>query len=559
MPEEYFKHETAIVEDGAEIGRGSKIWHHAHIRTGSKIGSDCNIGKNCYVDKGAVIGSRVKLQNNVSVWHGVKIEDEVFIGPGVTLTNDLYPRAFIWDDARVATTLIKKGASVGANSTILCGNRVIGEYAMVGAGSVVTKDVPPHGLVVGNPARLIGHVCKCGMTLKEKTTSGAYKCSSCGAEIRTDGSDSKPKMVYIASPVIGEKEQALVREVLQSGMLAQGPKVAAFEQKFAELCGAKFAVAVNSGTAALHCCNYALGIKPGDEVITVSFTFVATANSIIMQGARPVFVDVREDTFNIDPKKIEAAITPKTKAILAVDLYGQPADYDAIHKIAKKHNLKVIEDAAQSVFAEYKGKKAGNLTDIAGFSFYATKNLITGEGGMITTNNEEMAELCRRFRHHGQSEKTRYEYFDLGYNYRMTDLSAAIGLVQMERISELTEQRQKNAEIITSGLKNVKGIITPITPPGLVPVYHQYTVRVTKDYPMSRDQLAAYLKENGFGCGVYYPKPLHMHPHFINMGYKEGDFPVSERLAKEVLSLPVHPKLTRDELDKLIRLIKEAK
>ncbi|RLE41704.1 N-acetyltransferase [Candidatus Woesearchaeota archaeon] len=187
MAKDYYKHETAIVEEGAEIGPGTKLWHHTHVRSGSKIGSEGNIGKNCYIDKGAIIGNRVKIQNNVSVWHGVVLEDEVFVGPNVTFTNDLYPRAFIWDDSRVAKTLVKRGASLGANSTIICGDRVIGEYAMVGAGSVVTKDVPPHGLVVGNPARLVGFVCKCGMRLQEKVAetneSVVFLCSSCGEKI----------------------------------------------------------------------------------------------------------------------------------------------------------------------------------------------------------------------------------------------------------------------------------------------------------------------------------------------------------------------------------------
>ncbi|MBW2988075.1 aminotransferase DegT [Candidatus Woesearchaeota archaeon] len=366
-------------------------------------------------------------------------------------------------------------------------------------------------------------------------------------------------MIPIASPVVGDKELGLIKEVLKSGIIAQGPKVALFEKRFAQLCNTKFAIAVNSGTAALHCCTYALGIRQGDEVITVPFTFVATANSILMQGAKPVFVDICEETFNIDPSKIEAAITPNTKAIIAVNLYGQPADYNALREIAAKHNLRIIEDAAQSVGAEFNGEKSGSLGDIAAFSFYATKNLVTGEGGMITTNNPEFAELCKRFRHHGQSEKTRYEYFDLGYNYRMTDIMAAIGLAQLERLPTLTEIRQRNAQLLNEGLAGVKGIVTPKLMPNATHVYHQYTIRVTPEFPMTRDELAAYLKENGFGCGIYYPKPLHLHPHFQKLGYKLGDFPVSEKLAKEVLSLPVHPKVTPEQLHRLIGLIRGVK
>jgi len=188
-----FSHKTAIIEEGAKIGENTKIWHHTHVREGGKIGSNCNIGKNCYIDKGAIVGNNVKIQNNVSVWHGVVIEDDVFVGPNVVFTNDLYPRAFIWDKERLQKTLIKKGASLGANSTIICGNRVIGEYALVGAGAVVTKDVPPHGLVIGNPARLVGFVCKCGYPLKEKIGEEDHfvimKCDHCNSTIKINKED----------------------------------------------------------------------------------------------------------------------------------------------------------------------------------------------------------------------------------------------------------------------------------------------------------------------------------------------------------------------------------
>ncbi len=545
-----FIHDTAIVEDGANIGEDSKIWHHCHIRPDSFIGKNCNIGKNCYVDKGAVIGDNVKLQNNVSVWHGVKISDDVFVGPNVTFTNDLFPRAFIWDDKKIATTTIGKGASLGANSTIICGDRKIGEYAMVGAGSVVTKDVPAHALVVGNPAKIVGYVCKCGAKVESKEKLICKKCQEGETKV-------EKKIVAYASPYVDHKELKLIEGVINSGMLAQGPKVKEFEEQFAKLCGTKYAVAVSSGTAALHCLTYAFGIKPGDEVITIPFTFVATANPVIMQGGIPVFVDIKEDTYNIDPELVEKAITEKTKAIIPVNLYGQPADWERLREIAKKHNLKLIEDAAQSVNSKYKSTMSGALGDGAAFSFYATKNLITGEGGMVTTNDPEIAELCKRFRHHGQSEQTRYEYHDLGYNYRMTDIQAAIGLIQMERISDLTKQRIKNAEFLDRELADVEGIVTPKKMEDRTHVYHQYTIRITEDFPISRDELNKKLREEGFISGIFYPKPLHLHPHFARLGYNKGDFPVSEKAAKEVLSLPVHPKATFEDLQRLVNLIKE--
>jgi len=363
-------------------------------------------------------------------------------------------------------------------------------------------------------------------------------------------------MISISKPLIGKEEKEAVLKVLDSGMLAQGPRVKEFEEKFAEFCKTKYAIAMNSGTAALHTALYSMGIKSGDEVITVPFTFVATANCIIMQGAKPVFVDVKEDTFNIDIKEIEKKITKKTKAILPVDLYGQIYDYDNLKKIAEKYNLVILEDACQAVGAELDGKKAGNFGDTAAFSFYATKNMITGEGGMITTNNEKFAEMAKRFRHHGQSEQTKYEYHDLGYNYRMMDIQAAIGLEQLKKINNLTEKRIQNAEYLSKNLKNVKGITVPFVNKNAKHVFHQYTIKVN---PAIRDKLIGSLKEKEIGTGIYYPKPLHLHPFFTKLGYKQGDFPVAEKLSKQVISLPVHPALTKEELDKIIRAIKEFK
>jgi len=363
-------------------------------------------------------------------------------------------------------------------------------------------------------------------------------------------------MISISKPLIGKEEKEAVLKVLDSGMLAQGPKVKEFEEKFAEFCGAKYAIAVNSGTAALHAALYSMGIKSGDEVITVPFTFVATANCIIMQGAKPVFVDVDEKTFNIDVKQIEKKITKKTKAILPVDLYGQIYNYPELKKIAEKYNLVILEDACQAVGAELDGKKAGTFGDTSAFSFYATKNMITGEGGMITTNNEKFAEMAKRFRHHGQSEQTRYEYYDLGYNYRMMDIQAAIGLEQLKKINNLTNKRIENALYLTKNLKDVKGIEVPFVKKNAKHVFHQYTIKVN---PVIRDRLVSYLKEKEIGTGIYYPKPLHLHPFFTKLGYKQGDFPVAEKLSKQVISLPVHPALTKDELDKIIKAIKEFK
>ncbi len=362
-------------------------------------------------------------------------------------------------------------------------------------------------------------------------------------------------MISISKPYIGNEEVDAVVSVLRSGMLAQGPKTKEFEKMFAEYCGTKYAIAFNSGTAAIHAGLYGLGITAGDEVITTPFTFVATANPILMQRAHAVLCDIKEDDFCIDPERVQRCITKSTKAIIAVDLYGQIFRYDELRRIADHRHVRILEDACQSVGATYHGRNAGTCGDAAAFSLYATKNISSGEGGVLTTDDHEVAELARRFRHHGQSEHTRYEYWDLGYNYRMTDIAAAIALVQMSRLDRFSEQRIANAAVLSEGLKSVRGIVVPVPREGTKHVFHQYTIRVTEEYGHTRDELAAYLKEHMIGTGIYYPKPLHLHPHFARMGYKLGDFPVSEQMSREVLSLPVHPQITGQELQTIIAAI----
>jgi dTDP-4-amino-4,6-dideoxygalactose transaminase len=276
-----------------------------------------------------------------------------------------------------------------------------------------------------------------------------------------------------------------------------------------------------------------------------------------MQGAKPVFVDIDENTFNIDPKKIEQKITKNTKAITVVDLYGQLCDYDQIEKIAENNKLIVIEDACQAVNAEYKQKKAGSFGDIAAFSFYATKNITCGEGGIITTNNKEYAEQAKLFRQHGRSSMTEYEYIKLGYNYRMTNISAAILLEQIKKLDFITKKRIENAAYLSKELEKIKGIQIPLVKEGYKHVFHQFTIKMQDDFELSRNELIDYLNKKGVSSMVYYPKPLHLCEHFRKMGYKEGDFPVAEKLSQQVLSLPVHPNLTKEQLDTIINVFKE--
>ena len=349
-------------------------------------------------------------------------------------------------------------------------------------------------------------------------------------------------MIPIAKPQIGDEEKAAVSKVLDSGMIASGPKTEEFEKKFSEYIGVKYAIATTSGTTALHIGLLSLGVNEGDEVILPDFSFIATANSPLFCQARPVFCDVDTKTFNIDPEKIQKLITKNTKAIMPVHLYGQPADMKRILEISEEHDIKIIGDACQAHGAEYNGKMIGSFGDLECFSFYPTKNMTSSEGGMITTNNEEIAEKARSLRNHGR-EKTKwgYEHGFLGYNFRMTDIAAAIGIEQLKKLPKFNEIRRRNAKYLNENLKEVE---VPYVMPNAVHAYHQYTIKC-KD----RDAIIQNLKKNDIGFGIYYPQPLHTYKHLKKFAHKI--LKNSETLSNQVLSLPVHPSLSRTDLEKM--------
>jgi perosamine synthetase len=348
-------------------------------------------------------------------------------------------------------------------------------------------------------------------------------------------------MISLSVPLLEVEEKQAVLEVLESRQLAQGEKVRAFEEAFAAFCGTKHAIATSSGTTALQTAILAHGIGPGDEVITTPFTFIASANAILFAGAKPVFVDIDERTYNIDASRIEEALTPRTKAILPVHLFGHPCDMEAIMDIAIRHGLVVIEDACQAHGAMVKGRKVGSF-GTGCFSFYPTKNITTAEGGMITTDSDEIADRARLIRNHGQRE--RYYHEIIGYNFRMTEIQAAIGLVQLNKLERFIAIRRANAAYLAQRLK---GVIIPVEAPGCRHVYHQYTIRV----PNGRDQLANHLRERGIATGVYYPLPVHKQRAYQRLGYADH-LPVAEAVSREVLALPVHPALTREDLDRIV-------
>jgi len=353
------------------------------------------------------------------------------------------------------------------------------------------------------------------------------------------------QMINMAKPVIGDEEKQAVLDVLDSGILAQGPRTKAFEEAFATLCGTKYAIATSSGTTALHTALLANGIGAGDEVITSPFTFIASANSILYTGAKPVFVDIDPSTFNLDPGKVEAAITDHTRAILPIHLYGLMANMPELMEISSRHNLIMIEDACQSHAAAINGKRAGSF-GCGTFSLYPTKNMTSAEGGMITTNDDGVAEKACVIRQHGM--RRRYYHDEIGFNFRMTDIHAAIGLAQLKKLPQFNSKRQANARFLST---NLKGVTIPFVPDGYEHVFHQYTLRIPAG---KRDALRSHLQENEIASEIYYPVPVHKQEIYTKLGY-DNYLPEAETACQEVLSIPVHPSLSQADLEKIVQAV----
>lgn len=348
-----------------------------------------------------------------------------------------------------------------------------------------------------------------------------------------------------------EEIDSAIQKVLSKGNFILGDEVSEFENKVAQYLGVKHAIGVASGTDALQIALMAIGLKPGEEVITTPFTFVATAETIVLLGGKPVYVDIDEKTYNINPDLIEEKITEKTKAIIPVHLYGQPAEMDKILDIAKRYNLYVIEDSAQALGSEYKGEKVCTFGDIACISFFPTKNLgAFGDAGMIVTNDDELAEKIRMIRVHGS--KVRYNHEILGVNSRLDTLQASILLVKLKYLDSWNAKRIEIAEKYNDAFKDIDDVVIPYSEIYNKHIYHQYTIRTGR-----RDELAKFLKEKGIQTAVHYPIPLHLQKAFSYLGYKQGDFPISEQCSREVLSLPMFPELRDEEINYVIESVKE--
>ena len=350
---------------------------------------------------------------------------------------------------------------------------------------------------------------------------------------------------------ISKEIDAAIHDVLQNGWYILGDNVAAFEEEFAKYCNAKYAIGVASGTDALTLSIGALGIGEGDEIITVPNTFIATIDAIYRNRAKPVFVDINHETYNIDVNKIEEKITEKTKAIIPVHLYGQPADMDIIVKIAKKYNLKIIEDGCQAHGAKYNGTKVGALGDVGCFSFYPGKNLgAYGDGGIVVTNNFEIAEKIRILRNYGQ--KVKYHHDLVGYNSRLDEIQAAVLRVKLKYLDEWNDLRRLHSEKYAQLLDRVSGIVLPLNEVNVKHVYHLYVIQCE-----NRDQILEKLSLKGISTGIHYPVPIHLQKAYTKLGYRIGDFPVTENYAQKILSLPMFPELTYDEVRYISEQIKE--
>ena len=358
-------------------------------------------------------------------------------------------------------------------------------------------------------------------------------------------------MIPVARPFVGQEEADAAARVIFSGMLASGQEVIHFEKEFADFCGTPHAVATSNGTTALHVAMAALGIGPGDEVIVPSFTFIASATSVSMCGASPVLADIEEKTYCIDPEKVLELISPQTKAIIGVHLFGQPCDIRALSDICTDHALHFIEDCAQAHGAQYRGRAVGSYGICGCFSFYPTKNMTCGEGGMVTSTNPEFINRIRLLINHGQKEK--YLHTELGYNFRLTDIAAAIGRVQLRKLPKMNQTRQENADFFTKKIVR-RGIIPPFVRQDSTHVYHQYAIRVTDQADITRDELVSDLNRKGIGTAIHYPIPIHKQPVYEGKIQPCG-CPVSEKISREILSLPVYPGLTLEQRDSITQAV----
>lgn len=544
---------NSIAED-VKLGKDVKLSKFINLY-GCEIGDETKIGAFVEIQKNASVGKHCKISSHTFVCEGVCIEDNVFIGHSVTFINDTYPRATTTEgdlqteaDWKVEPTVIRKGASIGSGATILA-NVTVGENAIVGAGSMVTKDVPANTIVAGNPAKVLRAVPD---------------------QPKQPAKDAPIPFLDLVTPHV-ELEAELVevfKKALHTAGFVGGAAVESFEKAFAEFCGAKHSVAVNSGTDALRFAIMGAGVQAGDVIVTVPNTFIATTEAISQAGAVPEFVDIDEQTYNMSVSALREYLETKcahengrhvskrsgrpVAAILPVHLYGQMADMDAILDLAEQYGLIVIEDACQAHGAEYFSRKhnrwmkAGSIGRAAAFSFYPGKNLgACGEGGAITTNDPDLAQKARMLRDHGSVRKY---YHDLeGYNGRLDAIQAGLLHVKLPHLAGWNASRRERAAEYNRLFEGSKDVIAPYEPSWSRAVYHLYVVRVQE-----REQFMEHLKNAGIGTAIHYPIPLHLQKAYASLNYHKDDFPVAERVAPEIVSLPMFPQLAPEQQARVV-------
>lgn len=385
--------------------------------------------------------------------------------------------------------------------------------------------------------------------------AGDSRKGSEGSEMKAKDKGAGKREIPLSSPFIEDDDRKAVMDVLDTRFLSLGPKLPEFEERFAKYIGTKYAVALNSGTSALHLAVKALGIGPGDEVIVTPYTFIASVNCVIYEGAKPVFVDIDPVTFNIDPKKIEQNITSKTKAIIPVDVFGRPSDKEEISRIAKKHKLFVIEDSAEALGAEYKGRKVGTFGDCAIFAFYPNKQITTGEGGMLVTDSKDIYELCLSYRNQGRAINSKWlDHVRIGYNYRLSDINCALGISQLKKIDIILKKREQVAAAYTKRLSKIDGIKTPLHSNATMKVsWFVYVIQVEQ-----RERFMEELIKRGVQCSPYFPS-IHLMSFYRNSyGTREGDFPVCESISKTTLALPFHTAMSDEDIDYVCEKVAEV-
>lgn len=538
----FFVHESSYVDENVSIGEETKIWYFCHIQNGASIGRKCSLGQNVNISNNVVIGNEVKIQNNVSVYEGVEIEDGVFLGPSCVFTNDLTPRArYPKGQEHYKKTIVKEGASIGANATIVCGN-VIGKYAMVAAGAVVTKDVPDYALVAGIPAKVIGRIDEQGNVVERKIDK------------KMEFRDLKKQYEYNKDRI-----DNAIQAVIDSTQFIGGNPVDELEKRLADYVGVKHCISCANGTDALELALMAWGISENDAVFVPDFTFFSTAEVVPCVGATSVFVDVDKDTFNISAEALESAIKKTIeegklcpKVAIAVDLFGQPADYIKLREITDKYGMLLLEDGAQGFGGSIGKRRACSFGDISTTSFFPAKPLgCYGDGGAIFTDNDAWAELIRSYKVHGKGVD-KYDNVRIGRNSRLDTIQAAILLAKLDTfIAEELDAVNKIAECYTNELIDI--VKVPKVENGMISSWAQYTICLKNE--KERDILQARLKENGIPSMVYYVKPLHRQGVFAEK-FGNMELSVTEKLCETVLSLPMHPYMTKLEVKIVCEKIK---